>query len=153
MLKFRYAPGGVRLPSAGFLGVVAMHRLRLPAAAAALAVFASFSQAQAASNAPPNKNAGAESDGLAAAQSWFTDQRAAPNDFINPNAYAAAHSAALSLPVTGGTWTERTDPNAGNGTDFSDSPQYIDPTSNFSNSGAGDRWVAGRVTALAAAPG
>src|SRR5260221_411281 len=130
-----------------------MHRLRILAAAAALAVFASFSQAQAASNAPPNKNAGAESDGLAAAQSWFTDQRAAPNDFINPNAYAAVHSAALSLPVTGGTWTERTNPNAGNGTDFSDWPQYIDPTSNFSNSGAGDRWVAGRVTALAAAPG
>ena len=38
------------------------------------------------------------------------------------------------------------------GTDFSDSPQYIDPTSGFSNSGAGDRWVAGRMTSLATAP-
>jgi photosystem II stability/assembly factor-like uncharacterized protein len=49
-------------------------------------------------------------------------------------------------------WTERTNPNVGDGVDFSDSPTYIDPTSNFSNSGAGDRWVAGRVTSLAAAP-
>src|SRR6185437_890620 len=38
------------------------------------------------------------------------------------------------------------------GNDFSDSPQYIDPTSGFSNSGSGDRWVAGRVTSVATAP-
>ncbi|HZQ49726.1 MAG TPA: sialidase family protein [Candidatus Dormibacteraeota bacterium] len=119
---------------------------------AAVSVFASFSQAQAASNVP-NKNAGEESDALAAAQSWFTDQRAAPNDFINPNAFAAVNSAALALPVTGGAWTERTSPNAPGGVDFTDSPRYIDPTSGFSNSGAGDRYVAGRMTALAVAPG
>jgi hypothetical protein len=127
-----------------------MRRSRLFAVIAALAVSTTFGQAQAASNTS-NKNAGQESDELTAAQSWFTDQRAAPNDFINPNAFAAVHGAALSLPVIGGAWTERTSPAAG--VDFSDSPQYIDPTSNFSNSGAGDRYVAGRMTALAVAPG
>src|SRR5690349_22220347 len=129
-----------------------MRRLRLFAVVAALAVSSSFSQVQAASSSP-NQNAGEESDSLFSAQSWFTDQRAAPNDFINPNAFAAVHSAALSLPVTGGAWTERTSPSAPGGVDFSDSPEYIDPTSNFSNSGAGDRYVAGRMTSLAAAPG
>jgi hypothetical protein len=129
-----------------------MHRLRLLAAVAALAISTSFGQVQAASSSP-NQNTGQESDDLAAAQSWFTDQRAAPNDFINPNAFAAVQGSALSLPVTGGAWTERTSPSASGGVDFSDSPQYVDPTSGFSNSGAGDRYVAGRMTALAVAPG
>jgi hypothetical protein len=80
------------------------------------------------------------------------DQRTAPNDSINDNAFSSVAGEAQSLPVTGGTWTERTNPNSGNGTDFSDSPQYIDPTSGFSNSGAGDRYVGGRMTALAVSP-
>ena len=129
-----------------------MRRLRLLAVVAAFAVSAGFGPAQAASNSP-NQNAGEESDSLAAAQSWFTDQRAAPNDFINPNAFAAVRRSALSLQGAGGSWVERTSPTAPNGVDFTDSPRYIDPTSNFSNSGAGDRYVAGRMTALAAAPG
>ena len=128
-----------------------MHRLRFLSVLAGLAVLTTFSQAQA-SSATSNKNAGQESDELTAAQSWFTDQRAAPNDFINPLAFASVKGQALALPVSGGTWTERTRPSASGGTDFTDSPQYIDPTSNFSNSGAGDRYVAGRMTALAVAP-
>ncbi|HEY4912910.1 MAG TPA: glycosyl hydrolase [Candidatus Dormibacteraeota bacterium] len=98
-----------------------------------------------------NKTAGEESQNVAAAQAWFTDQRLSPNGAVNNDAFAAVAGQAATLPTTGGAWTERTDP-AGPGVDFSDSPQYIDPTSNFSNSGAGDRWVAGRTTALAAAP-
>ena len=98
----------------------------------------------------PSKDAGEESNALGAAQAWFLEQRTAPNLAISPDAYAAVQAQALALPTTGGAWTERTNP--ASGVDFSDSPQYIDPTSNSSNSGAGDRWVAGRITALAAAP-
>ena len=120
------------------------------AMAAALAFAASIGQAMAASD-HPQKDAGEESQSVAEAQAWFTDQRLAPNGVVNPDAFAAIPGQAATLPVTGGAWTERTDP-AGDGVDFSDSPQYIDPTSNFSNSGAGDRWVGGRITALANAP-
>jgi hypothetical protein len=67
-------------------------------------------------------------------------------------AFEAAGIDATAIPPVGGTWTERTNLPGAEGNDFSDSPQYIDPTSSFSNSGAGDRWVAGRVTSLAAAP-
>ena len=109
----------------------------------------SFEQVWAASSAP-SKDAGEESDALGAAQAWFLEQRTAPNLAISPDAYAAVQAQALALPTTGGAWTERTNP--ASGADFSDSPQYIDPTSGSSNSGAGDRWVAGRITALAAAP-
>jgi len=100
----------------------------------------------------PNKDAGNESQELTQAIDWFTSQRFAPNGAVNPNAYAAAAIQAANLPVVGGAWTERTGAPGTDGNDFSDSPQYIDPTSGFSNSGAGDRWVAGRMTALAAAP-
>jgi hypothetical protein len=101
-----------------------------------------------------HKEAGEESQAVADAAAWFTGQRLAPNGAVDPNAYAAGAVQAAALTSVGGAWTERTNPNApgSDGTDFSDSPQYIDPTSNFSNSGAGDRWVSGRMTALAAAP-
>jgi len=82
----------------------------------------------------------------------FTSQRLAPNGAVDPNAYAAAAAAAAALPPVGGAWTERTNLSGVDGNDFSDSPQYIDPTSGFSNSGAGDQWVSGRMTALASAP-
>jgi hypothetical protein len=127
-----------------------MRRLGLLAAAAAIAISTSLAQSLAASNAP-NKNAGEESQAVAEGIAWFTEQRMAPNAAVNVNAYAAVGAQAASLPVTGGAWTERTSP-TGPGVDFSDPPQYIDPTSNFSNSGAGDRWVAGRTTSLAVAP-
>ena len=100
----------------------------------------------------PHKDAGEESQALGQAIDWFTSQRLAPNGAVNPNAYAAAAAHAAALSAVPGTWTERTAASSTDGNDFSDSPQYIDPTSGFSNSGAGDRWVAGRMTALAAAP-
>ena len=120
-------------------------------ASATIVLATSIGQAMASSPNSSDKNAGEESQGVAAAQAWFMDQRLSPNGTVNNNAFAAVPGEASSLEVTGGTWTERTTP-AGPGVDFSDSPQYIDPTSNFSNSGAGDRWVAGRITALAVAP-
>jgi hypothetical protein len=100
----------------------------------------------------PHDVAGQESQDAADAVNWFTSQRLAPNGAVDENAYAAVADQAASLPITPGTWTERTDLPGAQGNDFSDSPQYIDPTSNFSNSGAGDRWVGGRMTSLAAAP-
>jgi hypothetical protein len=126
-----------------------MRRFGLSALAAAIAILATLGQGMAAPGAP-NKNAGEESQNAADAANWFAEQRFAPNQEVNNNAYAAIGAAAAALSTTGGTWTERTNP-TGPGVDFSDPPQYIDPTSNFSNSGAGDRWVAGRVTSLAAA--
>jgi photosystem II stability/assembly factor-like uncharacterized protein len=99
-----------------------------------------------------HNEAGEESQAVADAADWFMSQRLAPNGAVNPNAYAAAAAAAAALPTVPGTWTERTGVPGTDGNDFSDSPDYIDPTSNFSNSGAGDQWVAGRITALAAAP-
>jgi hypothetical protein len=125
-----------------------MRRLTLLAASVAIALVASLGPGIAAS---PDKNAGEESNELAESIAQFTEARMAPNGVVNNNAFAAVRAQAASLPVTGGAWKERTDPN-GPGVDFSDPPQYIDPTSNFSNSGAGDRWVAGRTTSLAAAP-
>jgi hypothetical protein len=100
-----------------------------------------------------HRDAGEESNELQASIDWFTSQRLAPNGVVDVNAYAAAISQALQLPSTAGTWTERTNLPGADGNDFSDPPQYIDPTSGFSNSGAGDRWVSGRMTALAATPG
>ena len=127
-----------------------MRRFGLSALAAAIAILTSLGQGIAAPGTH-TKDAGDESQNVALAAAWFAEQRFAPNLAVNNDAYAAIRGAALALPTTGGTWTERTSPN-GPGVDFSDPPQYIDPTSNFSNSGAGDRWVAGRVTSLAAAP-
>jgi hypothetical protein len=125
-------------------------RLALLFTATILAIFAAV-PALAASNSD-HKNAGEESQDVAEATDWFMSQRFAPNGAVNPNAYAAAAAQVAALPSTGGAWTERTNLSGADGNDFSDSPQYIDPTSGFSNSGAGDRWVSGRMTALAAAP-
>ncbi|MCL1869344.1 MAG: hypothetical protein FWF90_02895 [Promicromonosporaceae bacterium] len=100
----------------------------------------------------PDDDAGEESQAVAAATDWFMSQRLAPNGAVDPNAYAAGAAQATALPTVGGAWTERTARAGTDGNDFSDSPQYVDPTGGFSNSGAGDRWVAGRMTALAAAP-
>ena len=120
-----------------------------------LAVIAGLAFAAApgfAASDPPHKDAGEESQAVAEAAQWFTGQRLAPNGAVDPSAYASGAAQAAALPSVGGAWTERTNLPGADGTDFSDSPAYIDPTSNFSNSGAGDRWVAGRMTALATAP-
>ena len=105
-----------------------------------------------ASAAPSHKAAGDQAQELAEGQAWFTDQRLAPNGAVDPNAFAAVRAQAMALGAVGAGWTERTRPTTNDGNYFSDDPRYIDPTSNFSNSGSGDRWVAGRITSLAAAP-
>ena len=115
-------------------------------------LFAASPGLAAGSGSPPNKDAGAESQEVADAASWFMSQRLAPNGAVDPNAYAAGAAQASLLSPVGGAWTERTARTGTDGNDFTDSPQYIDPTSGFSNSGAGDRWVSGRMTALATAP-
>src|SRR5512135_97751 len=132
-----------------------MGRIALLLASAAVLVFGSIESGLAASSntGSSQQPAGEESQNVADAQDWFMSQRLAPNGAVDPNAYAAVGGQANLLPTVGGSWTERTNLPGAAGNDFSDSPDYIDPTSNFSNSGAGDRWVAGRVTALAAAPG
>ncbi len=101
---------------------------------------------------PAGKEAGEESQEVADATDWFMSQRLAPNGAVDPDAYAAGAAQAAAVSQVGGSWTERTARSGSDGNDFSDSPQYIDPTSDASNSGAGDRWVSGRMTALAAAP-
>src|SRR5215469_8163276 len=137
---------------------VHMRRIALLFAAMTVVVFTAVpalavgSSTTSASSSHGNGDAGEESQAAAEAEAWFIAQRFAPNGAVNPNAYASAAAQAASLPTVGGAWAERTNLPGTNGNDFSDSPQYIDPTSNFSNSGAGDRWVGGRMTALAAAP-
>ena len=131
-----------------------MRRLALVVASAAVVIVGGVGSGLAASGSSGSSQqpAGEESQAVADAQAWFTSQRLAPNGAIDPNAFAGIGAQAALLPVTPGTWTERTNLPGAAGNDFSDSPQYIDPTSGFSNSGAGDRWVGGRVTSLATAP-
>ena len=129
-----------------------MRRLLFLFSSAAVLVAGSLAPASAGSAIGPHDVTGQESQDAADAADWFTSQRLAPNGAVNTNAFAAVAGQAGSLGIVGGAWTERTNPSGAAGVDFSDSPQYIDPTSNFSNSGAGDRYVAGRMTALAASP-
>src|SRR5256885_7424125 len=106
-----------------------MRRFSLLAACAAVALLGVTPGF--ASSAASNKDAGKESAELFDATDWFTLQRLAPNGAVNPNAYAAAAIQANALSSVGGAWTERTNLAGADGNDFSDSPQYIDPTSNF----------------------
>ena len=129
-----------------------MRRLLFLFSSAAVLVAGSLAPASAGTAIGPHDVTGQESQDAADAADWFTSQRLAPNGAVNTNAFAAVAGQAGSLGIVGGAWTERTNPSGAAGVDFSDSPQYIDPTSNFSNSGAGDRYVAGRMTALAASP-
>jgi hypothetical protein len=95
--------------------------------------------------------AGAESTFLDEAALWFQAQRQAPNDYVNPDAFAALRGAASRLPTTDGTWIERTPRDY-----FTDSPTYapIGATCGANcaqNSGSGERYVTGRMTAVAVA--
>jgi hypothetical protein len=95
--------------------------------------------------------AGEESTFLDAAQLWFMGQREAPNAAVNPDGYAAVPAAAAALPVSSGAWTERTV-----GDYFTDSPDYAPIGASCGsacdqNSGSGERYVSGRMTAVAAA--
>src|SRR5207247_2147532 len=113
-----------------------MRRLALLFASAAVLVFSAAPGMAASSHQDP----GEESQAAADAADWFISQRLAPNGAVSSNAFAAATQQAAALPSVAGTWTERTNLAGADGNDFSDPPAYIDPTSNFSNSGAGDRW-------------
>src|SRR5712691_5400373 len=88
------------------VGGCGMRRLGLFAVAATIAISTSLAQGLAASNAP-NQNAGEESQNVAAAQAWFTDQRLSPNGAVNNDAFAAVAGEAASLPITGGAGAER----------------------------------------------
>jgi hypothetical protein len=129
-----------------------MNKRRLALLSAVVLAFGFAAGPGIAAASPADKDAGEESEAMTEAAEWFFGQRLAPNEAVNPNAYAAGAAAATALPTVGGAWTERTGRPGTDGNDFSDPPQYIDPTSGFSNSGSGDRWVAGRMTSLAVAP-
>ena len=115
-----------------------------------LAVTAAIAVPGYAAGSPPPKDAGSESQDAADAADWFTAQRLAPNGAVNSNAYASGAAQVANLPKVTGTWQERTNQPGTDGNDFTDSPQYADQV--WSNSGSGSRWVAGRMTSLAAAP-
>src|SRR6478672_3217816 len=127
-------------------------RLTVLVAVLAAVLFAAGPGFAAGNGSPPDKDAGEQSQEVADASDWFMSQRIAPIGAVDPNAYPAGAAQAAALSPVGGTWTERTARSGSDGNDFSDSPQYIDPTGDSSNSGAGDRWVSGRMTALAVAP-
>lgn len=124
-----------------------MRRVGVALAVALMALAVSLGQAFAVTDAP---SSGDESTQLDTAAQWFFGQREAPNEAVDANAYAALLQS--SLPVTSGTWTEAT-----KGPYFTDSPTYAPVGQNcgsncFQNSGSGDRYVSGRMTAVAVAP-
>ena len=114
---------------------------------ALLAVAMTIGQASAGSQT----QAGEESTFLDEAALWFQGQREAPNNYVNPEAFAALKGQAASLSTTAGSWSERTP-----GDYFTDSPSYAPLGANCGalcdqNSGSGERYVTGRMTALAVA--
>lgn len=95
--------------------------------------------------------AGEESALLDEGAMWFQGQREAPNNYVNPDAYAALRAASSALPTISGSWRERTP-----GDYFTDSPTYapINATCGAAcdqNSGSGERYVSGRMTSVAVA--
>jgi hypothetical protein len=95
--------------------------------------------------------AGEDSAELDEGALWFQAQREAPNNYVNPAAYAALLGEAASLPSTTTNWIERT-----TGNYFTDSPTYAPigascGASCDQNSGSGERYVGGRMTAVAVA--
>ena len=91
---------------------------------------------------------GEDSTYLDAAAQWFQEQREAPNDAVNPAAYASLAGQAAALPTVGGSWTEKTPGNY-----FTDSPTYAPVGAScgancFQNSGSGERYVSGRMTSV-----
>jgi hypothetical protein len=72
----------------------------------------------------------------------YAEARTAPADQVDAGAFTQAYGVYKTMPVTPGTWTEKTTV-AYN----SDDARYRDPV--WSNSGGGAQHVAGRMTALA----
>src|SRR2546423_14025195 len=95
--------------------------------------------------------AGEDSAELDEGALWFQAQREAPNNYVNPAAYMALARQTAALPVSSGTWMERT-----TGNYFTDSPTYAPIGASCGgncdqNSGSGERYVGGRMTAVAVA--
>jgi hypothetical protein len=84
-----------------------------------------------------------ESEEILRANEEFSEQRTLPADDVSPEAFRSAQQAAAALPTTGGAWTEVT-----NKPVQSDAQAFHDPV--ISNVGSGNRYVTGRMTALAA---
>src|SRR5256885_9471857 len=124
-----------------------MRRLLFLLSSAAVLVAGSLAPASAGSAIGPHDVTGQESQDAADAADWFTSQRLAPNGAVNANAFAAVAGQAGSLGTVGGPWIERTNPSGAAGADFSPHPPSINPTSNLSNSGAGDPYRPGPLTA------
>jgi hypothetical protein len=127
------------------VGSAPKHRFGVGLAIASLAALMTFGQAMADSQT----SGGEDSTYLDSAALWFQGQREAPNNYVNPAAYAALAGEAAALSTTTGTWTERTPGNY-----FTDSPTYAPVGANcgancFQNSGSGERYVSGRMTAVA----
>jgi hypothetical protein len=88
-------------------------------------------------------DSGGESEEIMESAEQFSAVRTAPGTKVSPVAFAAATAAAGKLAHSGGRWQEVT-----NQPYNSDAVGYRDPV--WSNSSGGARFVAGRMTALAA---
>ncbi len=88
------------------------------------------------------KDAGEGQFEVLEAADQYAEARTAPADMVDAGAFSAAYAVYKSLPVTPGSWTEKTTVPYN-----SDDPRYRDPV--WSNSGGGAQHVAGRMTSLA----
>jgi hypothetical protein len=88
------------------------------------------------------KSAGEGQFEVLEAADQYAEARTAPADMVDAGAFSAAYAVYKNMPVTPGTWAEKTTVPYN-----SDDPRYRDPV--WSNSGGGAQHVAGRMTALA----
>ncbi len=88
------------------------------------------------------KDAGEGQFEVLEAADQYAEARTAPADMVDAGAFSAAYAIYKNLPVTPGSWTEKTTVPYN-----SDDPRYRDPV--WSNSGGGAQHVGGRMTALA----
>ena len=88
------------------------------------------------------RSAGDDGGALADQANQYSAERSAPAASVSAQALLAARSQAAGLPVRSGGWVEQT-----NSTYDSEPAGYTDPV--WSNAGAGESIVGGRITALA----
>jgi hypothetical protein len=103
---------------------------------------ATAADSQARSSERNLKDAGEGQFEVLEAADQYAEARTAPADMVDAGAFSAAYAVYKNLPVTPGSWTEKTTVPYN-----SDDPRYRDPV--WSNSGGGAQHVAGRITALA----
>lgn len=99
-------------------------------------------QATAKASSSSSSTTGGEADEVLSSAEQFSAIRTAPATSVSADAFTAAAAAAAQLGEQGGGWQEVT-----NQPYNSDAVNYRDPI--WSNSGAGNGLVAGRITALA----